>query len=190
MVIAMKPREYQQKIFETARAANTLVVLPTGLGKTLIALMLAVDRKEKYPLSKILFLAPTRPLAQQHYDTFNANLPDLYAELELFTGVVVAKDRKKIFQTAEIIFSTPQCIANDLRSGLYDLKEVSLLVIDEAHRCLKNYDYTKVVDYYKRQGEKIRILGLTASPASQDPANTHQHPIVFGFPTTQSHEKF
>ena len=62
MELNLKPREYQQKIFEIARDRNTLVVLPTGLGKTLISLMLAVERKEKYPLSKVLMLAPTRPL--------------------------------------------------------------------------------------------------------------------------------
>jgi ERCC4-related helicase len=164
----LKPREYQQKIFETARKANTLVVLPTGLGKTLIALMLAVERKEKYPLSKILFLAPTRPLAEQHFRTFKENLPELWAELELFTGSVPAQKRKKIFHTAEMVFSTPQCVANDLRQGLYTMHDVSLLVIDEAHRCLKNYDYTKVVDYYKRQSERQKIFGLTASPGSEE----------------------
>ena len=97
--IAMEPREYQQKIFETARDANTLVVLPTGLGKTLIALMLAVDRIKKFPGSKIVFLAPTRPLADQHFQTFKKNLPDLWAEMELFTGSVTAKKRKEIFRT-------------------------------------------------------------------------------------------
>lgn len=164
--IQIAPREYQQKIFETAKDANTLVVLPTGLGKTLIALMLSVHRKKLYPLSKILILAPTKPLIEQHYNTFKKQLPDLWADLQLFTGEVPAKERKKIFQTAEIIFSTPQCIANDLNSYLYDLKEVSLLIIDEAHRCLKNYDYTKVVDFYKRQAQHELILGLTASPGS------------------------
>jgi len=167
------PRDYQQKIFETAKNNNTLVVLPTGLGKTLIALMLAIEQKKKFPLSKILFLAPTRPLAEQHFETFTKNLPELFADLQLFTGSVHAKQRQKIFQTTEIIFSTPQCIANDLKSYLYDLKEVSLLIIDEAHRCLKNYDYTKVVDLYKRQGENQLILGLTASPGS-DPANVKE----------------
>lgn len=166
----LKPREYQQKIFETAKDHNTLVVLPTGLGKTLIALLLAVERKKQFPLSKILFLAPTRPLAEQHFGTFKKNLPELFADLQLFTGEIPAQKRKKIFQTAEIIFSTPQCIANDLGSGLYTLEEVSLLVIDEAHRCLKNYDYTKVVEFYKRQSPKQsqRILGLTASPGSDE----------------------
>ncbi|MDO8460686.1 MAG: DEAD/DEAH box helicase [Nanoarchaeota archaeon] len=162
--IGIKPREYQQKIFETARDANTLVVLPTGLGKTLIALMLAANRIEKYPGSKILILAPTRPLVEQHFESFTKNLPDLFADLQIFTGSVHASNRRKIFETAEIIFSTPQCIANDLRAGLYKMDQVSLLVIDEAHRCLKNYDYTTVVEYYKRQATNRRILGLTASP--------------------------
>lgn len=164
--IGLKPREYQQRIFEVAKEKNTLVVLPTGLGKTLIAIMLAVERIKKYPGGKILILAPTRPLVEQHMKTFEKNLPELFAEMVLFTGSVEAGKRKKMFQTAEIVFSTPQCVANDLRLGLYSLLEVSLLVIDEAHRCLKNYDYTKVVETYKMQCplEKQRILGLTASP--------------------------
>lgn len=167
-MINISPREYQKAIFETAKKSNTLVVLPTGLGKTLIALMLAVERKNLYPLSKILILAPTRPLVEQHFHSFQKLLPELFADLQIFTGFVPAKQRKQIFQTAEIIFSTPQCIANDLKHSLYSLNEVSLLVIDEAHRCLKNYDYTKVVDFYKQQSpiQIQRILGLTASPGS------------------------
>ncbi len=165
-MINITPREYQQKIFETAKDNNTLVVLPTGLGKTLISLMLAVERIKKYPGSKILMVAPTRPLAEQHINTFKKNLPELFAEMELFTGSVPAKKRVDIFDKAEIVFSTPQCIANDLRAGLYKMEDVSLLVVDEAHRCLKNYDYTHVVDFYKRQAKNQRILGLTASPGS------------------------
>jgi ERCC4-related helicase len=164
MPISIVPREYQQKIFQTAKENNTLVVLPTGLGKTLIALMLSIDRLKKFPGSKIIFLAPTRPLVEQHFSYFKKNLPELFADLQLFTGTVEANTRRKIFQTAEIIFSTPQCIANDLKKGLYSLNECSLLIIDEAHRCLKNYDYTSAVKYYKSQSENILILGLTASP--------------------------
>lgn len=160
----LNPRDYQNHIFETAKENNTLVVLPTGLGKTLIALMLSIERLKSFPTSKILFLAPTRPLVDQHFQTFKSQLPELFADLQLFTGSVQSEKRKKIFQTAEIIFSTPQCIANDLDNYLYDLKEVSLLIMDECHRCLKNYDYTKVIDFYKRQAKHVRILGLTASP--------------------------
>ena len=165
--ISLTPRDYQQSIFETARSKNTLVVLPTGVGKTLIALMLAVDRLKKFPLEKILILAPTKPLVEQHFESFKKQLPELFADLQLFTGSVLPKDRKKIWNTAEIIFSTPQCIANDLKNYLYDLKSVSLLVIDEAHRCLKNYDYNKIAKQYKSQSENPLILGLTASPGSE-----------------------
>ena len=165
-MINLSPRDYQQKIFETAKNKNTLVVLPTGLGKTLIALMLSIERIKKYPSKKILILAPTRPLIEQHFNYFTKNLPELFAEMTLFTGEVNAEKRKEFFQTAEIIFSTPQCIANDLSNKLYDMNEVVLLVIDEAHRCLKNYDYTNVVNFYKQQAKNQRILGLTASPGS------------------------
>ena len=68
------PRENQQKIFETCINKNCLIVLPTGIGKTLIALMVSIERIRKYPQEKIVFLAPTKPLAEQHLKTFEKHL--------------------------------------------------------------------------------------------------------------------
>ena len=161
------PRDYQKKILETCINKNCLVVLPTGLGKTLIALMLSVERMKKFPGEKVVFLAPTKPLAEQQLDYFKKNLPDLFGEMQLFTGLVKSEKRKEIWQTADIIFSTPQCVGNDLRKELYDLKDVCLLVEDEAHRCIKNYDYNYVARKYRQQAAHPRILGLTASPGSE-----------------------
>jgi Fanconi anemia group M protein len=163
----VEPREYQKKIFETCKGKNCLVILPTGLGKTLIALMLTIDRMEKFPKEKVVFLAPTKPLAEQHLESFKKYLPELFADMQLFTGKVPAGERKKIWQTADIIFSTPQCIANDLKKGLYNLEGVCLLVEDEAHRCMKNYSYNYVAQAYRKDAENQRILGLTASPGSE-----------------------
>jgi ERCC4-related helicase len=160
------PRDYQQKIFETCKEKNCLVVLPTGLGKTLIAIMLTIERMKQFPGEKVLFLAPTKPLAEQHLTTFKKYLPELFGDMQLFTGTVTAANRKKIWRTADIIFSTPQCIANDTKKELYDLKEVCLLVEDEAHRCVRNYDYNYLAKRYTSQSEHPRILGLTASPGS------------------------
>ena len=87
--------------------------------------------------------------------------------MQLFTGSVNAENRKKIWQTADIIFSTPQCIANDLRKNIYNLKDVCLLIEDEAHRCIKNYDYKYVAEKYREQATHPRIMGLTASPGSE-----------------------
>ena len=161
------PREYQEAILEICKEKNCLVVLPTGLGKTLIALMLTIERMKSFPGQKVLFLAPTRPLAEQHLNYFKKNLSDLFGDMQLFTGSVNAKSRKKIWQTADIVFSTPQCIANDIKKGLYNLNEVCLLVEDEAHRCINNYDYRYVAQIYKEQAKNPRILGMTASPGSE-----------------------
>jgi ERCC4-related helicase len=163
----IEPREYQKEIFKTCIEKNCLVVLPTGLGKTLIALMLTIERMKTYPGEKVLFLAPTKPLAEQHLKYFKKNLPELFGEMQLFTGTVNSENRKKIWQTADIIFSTPQCIANDLRKNMYTLKDVCLLIEDEAHRCIKNYDYNYIAQEYMKQSLHPRIIGLTASPGSE-----------------------
>jgi ERCC4-related helicase len=160
------PRKYQQDIYNNCKDKNCLVVLPTGIGKTLIALMLTINRQKAHPGTKALFLAPTRPLAEQHLESFKKQLPELFAELTLFTGKTHATKRKELWQTSDIIFSTPQCIGNDLKNNLYTLEDVSLLIEDECHRCLKNYAYTYIAEIYKQQATNQRILGLTASPGT------------------------
>jgi len=162
----IKPRKYQQEIYETCKNKNCLVVLPTGIGKTLVALMLTINKQKEFPGTKTLFLAPTKPLAEQHLDYFKKHLPELFAQLILFTGKINAKKRKELWDKSDIIFSTPQCISNDLKNNLYDLEEVSLLIEDECHRCLKNYAYTYIAETYKEQSKNPRILGLTASPGT------------------------
>ena len=164
--LKITPRDYQQAIFETCTKKDCLVVLPTGTGKTLIALMMAIERFKKYPLKKVVILAPTKPLIEQHFESFKKNLPEGWADMQLFTGKTPAKKRKEVWEFAEFIFSTPQCISNDLKKRLYNLNEVSLLVIDECHRCVKNYAYNKIAENYKSYNSNGRVLGLTASPGS------------------------
>lgn len=128
----INPREYQKNIYKTCKDKNCLVVLPTGTGKSLIGTMLTIDRMHKFPDSKILILAPTRPLVSQWLSYSQKHLPELFAEMTLFTGKVNAQKRKQLWQRSDIIFSTPQCIANDLKNNLYNLQNISLLVEDEC----------------------------------------------------------
>ncbi|MBW6442631.1 DEAD/DEAH box helicase family protein [Patescibacteria group bacterium] len=161
------PRDYQESILKACIEKNCLVVLPTGLGKTLIALMLSIKRMESFPSEKVVFLAPTRPLVEQHLNFFKKHLPELFGEMQLFTGQIPPEKRKTVWRTADIIFSTPQCVANDLKNNLYSLEEVCLLIQDEAHRCIRNYDYTYIAKKYLEQSTNPRIVGLTASPGSE-----------------------
>jgi len=129
--------------------------------------MLAVERMKEFPGKKVVFLAPTRPLAEQHLFYFKQNLTELFGSLELFTGSVPPEKRKELWETSDIIFSTPQCVANDVEKGLYSLEDVCLLIEDEAHRCFRNYSYNYVANKYMEKAKHPRILGLTASPGAE-----------------------
>ncbi len=161
---SLKPREYQQKIAEAASQANTLVVLPTGLGKTLIALLVARLRLEKFPNGKVVVLAPTKPLVLQHYNSFKEILSLESKDIALLTGESPPEERSYLWRRSRFVFATPQTVKNDLRHGRVDLNDVVLLVFDEAHRSVKDYSYTEVAKVYKETAWTPLILGLTASP--------------------------
>ncbi|MCK4714209.1 MAG: DEAD/DEAH box helicase, partial [Candidatus Aenigmarchaeota archaeon] len=143
-------------------------VLPTGLGKTNIAVLLAAHRLERFRKSKALVLAPTRPLVSQHYRSFMRFLSLEDVELTTVTGTTKPADRRKVYDDSivRVIFATPQTIRNDLGSGLLNLRDFSLLVIDETHHSVGMYAYPFVVSIYREQARNKRILGLTASPGS------------------------
>lgn len=158
---ALEYRLYQDRIANAALDKNTLVVLPTALGKTIIALLASLHLLER---GKVLFLAPTRPLVQQHYNTF-AELT-LIKRLGLVTGFVNPDSRRRIYNESDVIFATPQAVANDIERGRLKLAEFSLLIFDEAHRARGNYHYVKVARRYVLERPNGRILALTASPGS------------------------
>ncbi|PIN77188.1 DEAD/DEAH box helicase [Candidatus Woesearchaeota archaeon CG10_big_fil_rev_8_21_14_0_10_34_8] len=158
------PRLYQETIFATVSQHNTLVVLPTGMGKTAIAMMLAVHRLKQYPNSKCLILAPTKPLVDQHAQTLQTHLPSL--NIVVFTGNISPKKRAELWKEAQVIVSTPQGLENDVIANKIDLTNVSALVIDEAHRAVGDYSYVWVAQQYNKRSRFPRILALTASPGS------------------------
>lgn len=159
------PRLYQQTILGTAASNNTLVVLPTGLGKTAIAFLLAAHRLAIYPNSKILILAPTKPLCEQHVSSFKQHLNIEENKIVLFTGEVKPEKRAELWKEAQIIISTPQGLENDVINRRVKLEEVSLLVFDEAHHATGNYAYVWLAEQYNKNSFS-RILALTASPGS------------------------
>lgn len=157
-------REYQKKIAQTAFSSNTLVVLPTGLGKTMIAVLVAAERLRKLPGSKVMVLAPTKPLVLQHYSTFQRLLDLEPSAFAVLTGTVDPGERELLWVKSRVIFATPQTVYNDCKHGRILLKDVSLAVFDEAHRSVKDYTYTKLAGAYRENAENPLILGLTASP--------------------------
>ncbi|MGM5484459.1 MAG: DEAD/DEAH box helicase [Nanobdellota archaeon] len=166
MLKDFKPRLYQESILNTAVNHNTLVVLPTGMGKTGVALMTAAQRLSTYPDSKILILAPTKPLVEQIMQVFRKHLDMDKEKITMFTGSVSPEKRQKKFNEAQVIASTPQGLQNDVISNRIDLKDVSLLVFDESHRAVGDYAYVFIAKQYLKKGKHPRMLALTASPGS------------------------
>lgn len=159
-------RDYQQSIFANSLDKNSLVVLPTGLGKTVIALMLSVyyfnkSKGEK----KVLFLAPTKPLVEQQqlsFENFFENSKEF--KFQTLTGLVSPKKREELYKKNDFIFSTPQLIENDIINNIVNPSDFCLVIIDEAHRATGNYSYCFIAEQFEKANSNI--LALTASPGT------------------------
>lgn len=162
----IQARIYQQVLFDSSRKGNTLVVLPTGLGKTQIAIMLTAHRLEKYPGLSVLMMAPTRPLVLQHKNTFQMMMELQEDEFVVLTGKTRPVERKQHWSKGRIFFATPQTVERDMISGRMSLDDFCLLIFDEAHRAVGNYPYGFIAERYDELSEHSLILGLTASPGS------------------------
>ena len=160
----IESRDYQNSIVKTAITGNTLVILPTGLGKTPIAALVCAHCLENNKGRKILFLAPTKPLVEQHKATFEKFFRS-GLEMRVITGSNQPAERSELYKDSDIVFSTPQTIRNDINAGKLSLNNYSLLIVDEAHRAVGNYAYPYVAKVFMQQAGGL-LLALTASPGS------------------------
>ena len=166
---SIESREYQLSIAMRALDGNTMVILPTGLGKTAVALIVAASRIYNEG-GRVLMLAPTKPLVEQHLRYFEKYLvakspegPEV-SPFVMFTGEAPPAERTADWNRASVIFATPQVIKNDLIAGRYTLADVTLLVVDECHRAVGNYAYVFLAQRYLASADKPLLLAMTASP--------------------------
>ena len=159
----VEKRLFQLDLAATALKSSSLIVVPTGLGKTVIALMVLLARMDK---GRVLFLAPTKPLVEQHATFLQRVLKDADI-VSMMTGESPPEIRIGSWGKSRIVVSTPQVIENDLLSRRIDLKDVSLVIFDEAHRAVGGYAYVYIADRYHREAKTPLVLGITASPGSQ-----------------------
>ena len=157
-------RDYQLTLAKKALEKSSLIVLPTGLGKTVIALLVMADRMKDG--HKILMLSPTKPLVEQHAAFFRRALNIDPEQVAVFTGSVAPSEREDIWSRSKVVISTPQVIENDVLMKRFDLSRVSLVVFDEAHRASGDYAYVYIAKKYMEQASDPLVLGITASPGS------------------------
>ncbi len=166
---AIELRQYQLTMAMQALLENTLLVLPTGLGKTVIALLVAASRLLNAG-GRVLIVAPTKPLVDQHLRFFEhgLTLPNpVDNDFVSFTGDTPPGKRTQLWEGCRICCATPQVIRNDIENGHYNLSDVTLMVVDECHRAVGNYAYTRLAEHYLQTATQPLILGMTASPGSE-----------------------
>jgi Fanconi anemia group M protein len=164
---SIESRLYQEVIVGNAVKKNTLVVAPTALGKTVIAVLLGAHRLKNLK-GKILMLSTTKPLVNQHASSFKNFLEIPEGEVQVFTGTIPPSEREKIWDMTTIICATPQVIENDLIASRYSIEDVSLVIFDEAHRTTGEYPYTFIARRYMEAAKHPLILALTASPGADE----------------------
>jgi len=166
----IEPRLFQQTILSTCINKNTLVVLPTGTGKTMISILhiayLLQNEQVNGDGNYVLIMAPTKPLVNQHVKSLQNFLKIPKNKIIELSGAVPPVVRKKLIKDAWIIIATPQTIRNDIIHDYLDPKKCKLAYFDEAHRARGDYDYVYIADILYKMNPKVRMIALTASPGT------------------------
>ena len=150
-----KLRDYQQQAvnsvlaFFRKRRDPSVVVLPTGAGKSLVIAELARIAK-----GRVLILAHVKELVEQNFDK--------YTSYGLSAGIFSASLGKKDW-SEKAIFGSVQSVA---RAPDDFFQNFSLLVIDECHRVAEEgaTQYQEVIQKLLDRNPGLYILGLTATP--------------------------
>ncbi len=158
----IESRLYQQVLAaDVLKKGNTMIVAPTAMGKTIVAALVSAERLKTFENSKVLVLAPSKPLVIQHEESMREFLKTTVTSL---TGAIKPEERIKRWNESQIICATPQTVESDIISSRYDFKNVSLMVFDECHRGVGSYSYVYLANKYMKEAKNPLVLGLTASP--------------------------
>lgn len=141
---------------------STLVVMATGLGKTVVAATLF----NYWPaeLGWILFLAHRDTLIRQAADTFREECPGHRVQVEM------ASERAErapdwYNQEPHIVVASKDTLCQAHRLHTFPRDRFGLIVVDEGHRWVaKNKSYQAIMDYFTH----AKRLGLTATPDRGD----------------------
>ncbi len=158
---SIEKRDYQINLANQAVGENCIVVLPTGLGKTAVALHVISEYLAK-GTGGILFLAPTRVLVNQHYEFLKNNLT--IDDISLITGEDLIQKRTKLWNNS-IVCATPEIARNDLIRGVVTPEQFTLVIFDEVHRTVGDYAYSGIAERF--ENSSARMLGMTATLPSE-----------------------
>lgn len=183
-------RPYQIEVAQPAlEGKNIIICLPTGSGKTRVAVYIAKDHLDKKKKAsepgKVMVLVNKVPLVEQLFrEEFQPFLKKWYCVTRLSGDTQLKISFPKFVKSYDVIISTAQILENSLlnsEKGEDDgvqFSDFSLIIIDECHHTNKEAVYNNIMRRYLKQklkNNKLKkenkpviplpqILGLTASP--------------------------
>ncbi|KAL7919430.1 hypothetical protein ACQKWADRAFT_329617 [Trichoderma austrokoningii] len=173
--IIASPREYQIDLYERAKIENTIVVLDTGTGKTLIAALLlrrileveVENRAKNHKPKTAFFIVEKVALCFQQHAVLTSNLEFPIGKIfgDMNGDIGSPEFWHQQFSENMAFVCTAQTLLSMFSAGFISMDRINLLVFDEAHHTKKNHAYARIMEGYPRwEDERPRILGMTASP--------------------------
>lgn len=158
----MKLRDYQEEARQAIHnewnkgMKRTLLVLPTGCGKTIVFSSVIADlvREGK----RVLVLAHRSELLEQAAD-----------KLSQATGLNCATEKAEqtsIHSWFRVVVGSVQTLQREKRMSQFDKGHFDAIIVDEAHHCISE-GYQRVLKYF----EDALVLGVTATPDRGDMRN-------------------
>ena len=158
----MELRPYQQEARESIQKEwengnkKTLLVLPTGCGKTIVFSKVIEDRVRKG--ERVLVLAHRSELLEQASD-----------KLKQSTGLNTATEKAEetsIGSWFRVVVGSVQTLQRDKRLRKFAKDHFDTIVVDEAHHCISD-GYQRVLGHF----DQANVLGVTATPDRGDMRN-------------------
>jgi superfamily II DNA or RNA helicase len=163
----LTPRPYQLAARDAALAdfdrglRSTLIVLPTGTGKTVVFALVGDSRE----WGRVLILAPRQELvyqAVQKVQEVTGDRPDI--EMGDQYAPTLAND---LFASSKYVVGTIQTVSKKRRLDRFNWRDFGLVIVDEGHHATAA-SYIGTIEYIRRENPDVRVLLVTATPDRAD----------------------
>lgn len=167
----MIPRSYQTQLMRIAKAQNSIIYLPTGSGKTYVAMLLLKEmigplQKDYSEGGKIgIMLVNTVPLVEQHAETIAMHTDLRVGALsgEMNVDFWIKKDWDTKCKKNNMFIMTGKILENALKQKYIDLNRIHVLIFDECHHATEAHTMREIMKEFEHALVPPRVLGLTAT---------------------------
>ncbi|KAF7405409.1 hypothetical protein HZH66_004315 [Vespula vulgaris] len=185
-------RPYQIDLYEKALKSNTIIYLPTGSGKTFIAMMLlkklsiAIQKPYSQGGKRTVFAVNTVPLVTQQteYIARHTRLSCKGYCGDMNVDYWTKETWLQELEEYQVLVMTSQILLDIIIHGYLHLNRINLIIFDECHRGVNDHPMRQIMQQFERceASEQPRILALSATLLN---SNVKLHNIIESIKTLE-----